>query len=137
MADSLPQDVQSLLRDCVESFEHLAVLLLVYRESMRDWSVLELAERLSIPAQLVESAVADLGRTGLVQIASEASPVRYRYLADTAAHAAIAKLAHEYAENPVGVIRLLSANAIERVRTSALQTFADAFVLKKKDQDRG
>jgi hypothetical protein len=42
-----------------------------------------------------------------------------------------------YTQNPARVLRLLSANAIERVRTSAVHAFADAFVLRKQDRDRG
>jgi len=137
MADSLPEDVQALLRASVESYEHLAVLLLVHREPTQGWSVLELAQRLSIPAQLVEPSVVDLFRAGLLRASSEEALVRYRYSADSCVHVTIARLAREYTENPAQVVRVLNANAIERVRTSALQTFADAFVLKKKDRDRG
>ena len=51
--------------------------------------------------------------------------------------AAAGRLDREYAERPIRIIQLMSANAIERVRTAALHTFADAFVLKKKDSDGG
>jgi len=43
----------------------------------------------------------------------------------------------EYSQNPARLMRLLSAHAIQRVRTSAIRAFADSFILKKKDPDRG
>jgi len=90
-----------------------------------------------IPAQLVESAAIDLRRLGMLRLLSETAGARFRYCAGSAVDGTIAKLAQQYAENPARVARGLNTNAIERVRTSALTTFADAFVLKKKDQDRG
>ncbi len=48
-----------------------------------------------------------------------------------------AGLERAYAERPILIIQLMSANAIERLRNVALHTFADAFVLNKKDKDRG
>ena len=42
--------------------------------------------------------------------------------------AAMARLEREHAGRPARIIQLMSANAIERVRTAALRTFADAFV---------
>ena len=136
IAAELPDDVQALLRAHVESYEHLAVLLLAYRQSTRTWSVADLSSTLSIPEQLAEAAVTTLRNAGLLRAECDALPPSYRYAANSAAHATIARLASEYAENPVQVVRLMSANAIERVRMSALHAFADAFVLKK-DKDRG
>ena len=67
-----------------------------------------------------------------------ASEPRFAYRpASSAMDAAAGRLEREYAERPVRIIQLMSTNAIDRVRTAALHTFADAFVLKKKDTDRG
>ena len=43
----------------------------------------------------------------------------------------LARLVEVYEEQPIEIIKLMSANAIERVRTAALRAFADAFVLHK------
>jgi len=48
-----------------------------------------------------------------------------------AVEATIDRLAAAYRENPIPIIKLMSANAIERLRTAALRTFADAFILRK------
>jgi hypothetical protein len=55
---------------------------------------------------------------------------------DPKLHEAVVGLAREYREQPIAIIKLLSTNAIERVRTAALRTFADAFVIGK-DKNRG
>jgi hypothetical protein len=137
MSDSLPQDVQDLLRGHVESYEHLAILLLVYCEPMRRWSEPELSERLRIPPQLAADAVSGLLAAGLLSADLKEDPPRYRYAASGATDGAIGRLALEYTQDPTRVVRLLNAIAIERVRTSAVRAFADSFVLKKKDRDRG
>jgi len=43
----------------------------------------------------------------------------------------LARLVEVYEEQPIEIIKLMSTNAIERVRTAALRAFADAFVLHK------
>ena len=134
--DSLPQEVQDLLGGPVESYGHLAILLLAHGQPMRDWSCAELAETLRIPTQLAEGAVSGLRAAGLLHADPKADVLRYKY-ARGATDGAIGQLALEYTQNPTRVLKLLSANAIERVRTSAVHAFADAFVLRKKDRDRG
>ena|SRR5690242_1643026 len=136
-SDSLPQDVRDLLGTQIESYEQLVILLLVHREPTRDWSEAELTETLRIGPQLMGNAVSGLRASGLLSADCAALPPRYRYAAAGTIDAAIGRLALEYAQNPARVVKLLSANAIGRVRTSALHAFADAFVLKKKDRDRG
>ena len=51
------------------------------------------------------------------------------------AEATIERLARAYKDQPMPVIKLMSANAIERVRTAALRTFADAFLIRKDKKD--
>lgn len=43
----------------------------------------------------------------------------------------MSRLASVYTSRPIDIMRLMSANAIERVRTAALRTFAEAFVIRK------
>ena len=78
-----------------------------------------------------------LKAAGLVQITA-ADPACFAYRpVSSGLDTAVGRLEREYAERPILIIQLMSANAIERLRTAALHTFADAFVLKKKDKDRG
>jgi len=135
--EALPEEVQRLLRAHVPTYEHLAVLLLLYRERGRMWSIQELGQALRIASKLMDCALADLIRAGLVQIASHEPEPQYRYGAAQSVDAAVALLAREYSDNPVGVVKFLSAGAIQRLRTSALRAFSDAFVITKRERDDG
>jgi predicted ArsR family transcriptional regulator len=134
----LPDDVRALLHEHIESYEQLEVLLLLRRERHEQWTAAELAARLHIREELIGSALEGLESSGLVAASGAASGPGFAYRPTSSGIDAAADLLdREYAERPIRIIQLMSANAIERVRTAALHTFADAFVLKKKDTDRG
>jgi len=130
--DDLPEDVRALLHEHIESYEQLEVLLLLRRERYEEWTVAGLATRLHIREELVGSALDGLKASGLVSTTAAAPALRVAYRpASSGLDAAADRLDREYAEHPIRIIQLMSANAIDRVRTAALHTFADAFVLKK------
>lgn len=137
-AGDLPEDVRALLHEHIESYEQLEVLLLLRRERYEEWTVAALAARLHVREELIGSALEGLKGGGLVAITGATPAARFAYRpASSGLDATAGRLEREYAERPVRIIQLMSANAIERVRTAALHTFADAFILKKKDDDRG
>ena len=132
----LPEDARTLLRTGVDTYERLAVLELLERNTNRRWTVGELSERLKLNTQLIEDALSALQALGLVSSlpghGSLYSPT------DPGTRTAAERLLQVYREQPHRIIQLLSSYAIERVRTAALRTFADAFVIsKKKDRDDG
>ena len=133
--DPLSADVETLLRVHVGSYEHLAVLLQVFREPQKEWSIQELSAALRIASKLVESALTDLCRAKLVL--PDATEHSYRYAGTGSMDATVAVLAREYAENPVGIVKMLSDSAIQRLRTSALRALSDAFVVVKRERDDG
>jgi hypothetical protein len=136
--DDLPEDVRALLHEHIESYEQLEVLLLLRRERHEGWTLAGLAARLHLRQELIGSALEGLETGGLVAATGAASERRFAYRpASSGIDAAAGRLEREYAERPIRIIQLMSANAIDRVRSAALHTFADAFVLKKKDTDRG
>jgi DNA-binding transcriptional ArsR family regulator len=125
--------VRALLRDHIGSFEQLEVLLLLHREADRAWPPDAVAAELSIASPAAQEALESLQRANLLAAAREGESVLFRYaLAGARLEAAVQGLARAYHESPVEVVKLMSANTIERVRTSALRTFADAFLLGKK-----
>lgn len=135
--DDLPEDVRALLHTHIESYEQLEVLLLLRRERYEEWTIAGLAARLRVHEDLVGSALERLKASGLVVATAAAPPApRFAYRPSSSGlDAAAGRLDREYAEHPIRIIQLMSANAIERVRTAALHTFADAFVLKKDKKD--
>lgn len=148
MSDSsdLPEDVRRLLHEHIDSYEQLEVLLLLRRERYEAWTTDALATRLHVAEALIAPALSTLKAAGLVTADangdSAGQPSRYAYRpASSGLDATVGILDREYAERPISIIKLMSANSIERVRTAALHTFADAFVLNKnsskKDKDRG
>ena len=135
MTGDLPEDVRALLREHIETYEQLEVLLLLRRARHEKWTVAGLAARLQVRDELIDSALEGLRTAGLVAVTAAAPAPHFAYLPATSSlDAAAGRLDRDYAERPIRIIQLMSANAIERVRTSALQTFADAFVLKKKKE---
>ena len=136
-SSELADDVRNFLRDRIESFEHLEILLLLRSERDRVWDVGSLNARLRIPETLIQTALGGLIASGLVRSHSQGKHDQYAYaieagLIDTL----IGRLETTYREQPLQIIREMSGNAIERVRTSALRVFADAFILRK-DTRRG
>ncbi|HEV2270780.1 MAG TPA: hypothetical protein VGR92_15105 [Steroidobacteraceae bacterium] len=136
--DDLPADVRALLHEHIDTYEQLEILLLLRRERYEEWTIAALAARLHVRAELIGAALERLKSAGLVAALSAAGTVRFAYRPGSSGlDAAAGRLDREYAERPIRIIQLMSANAIERVRTAALHTFADAFVLNKKDDDGG
>lgn len=133
MPDTLPPAVRAFLREHIETYEQLELLLLLQRQPLEAWSARRLAERRSYTLDLVEEALEGLARTRTIERAASTGEVRYAPL-DSVQRATIDALAAAYERNPLAIIKLMSANSIERVRTAAIHTFADAFVIgRKKD----
>jgi len=133
----VPEDVRLFLRDHIESYEQLELLLLLRNERDVSWTAETLSTRVRMPSSLVSAALSELHAAGFVAVSSEGGEERHRYLLlPGELEATICKLAQVYREQPIEIVKLMSANAIERVRTAALRTFADAFILRK-DKTRG
>jgi hypothetical protein len=134
LPETLPTAVRAFLREFVETYEELEVLLLLHRRGGEAWTPLRLAEQTGHPGEAIAEALDLLALAGCVaERRSPGDPVVYRPR-DAAQAAAIGELALAYERNPVPIIKLMSANAIERVRNAAIHRFADAFVIgRKKD----
>jgi hypothetical protein len=130
--DEVTEDVRAFLHDAIESYEQLKILLLLKHEPAQHWNLQSLCERLRISSSLIDTALTALIGTKLVQADTARPEVHYAYApASEALDATVARLDHLYTEQPIVIVKLMSANAIERVRTAALHTFADAFILRK------
>jgi predicted transcriptional regulator len=129
--------VRSFLHDCIDSFESLEVLLLLYDERTA-WTADELCRRFKIRAPVIDDALASLVRARLVNTTEQNVLTSYRYAADEdlVRDALIASLERTYRDEPIQVMQLMSANAMERLRNGAIRAFADAFVFRK-DKGRG
>ncbi|HEY3654078.1 MAG TPA: hypothetical protein VGL34_03735 [Steroidobacteraceae bacterium] len=127
----ISDEVRAFLREHIETYEELEVLLLLQREAQGPWTADLLAARLHItPAALGEALTALRGRR-FVESLSVRAEEHYRLPADVARNETLSRLAGLYASHTIEIIKLMSSNSIERIRTAALRSFADAFLFRK------
>lgn len=136
MNDELSDKTRTLLRDFITSFEMLEIFLLLHANAGQDWSAAEVAGRVHITDDLVVRALDSLGARHLIRGSPPLPAGRFQYapgnreLADAAD-----ELARDFAERRAAVLSTMSTNAIERLRSGALNAFADAFILGSKRKD--
>lgn len=136
MNDELGDKTRTLLRDFITSFEMLEIFLLLHANAAHDWSAAEVTARVRIADELVARALESLRARHLIRGSPPLPPGRFQYapgnrdLADAAD-----ELARDFAERRAAVLSTMSTNAIERLRSGALNAFADAFILGSKRKD--
>jgi hypothetical protein len=86
------------------------------------------------PPESAGSALVSLAARGLLA-ASSAEPSRFLYAPTRKTHAAVTRIARAYRNNPVEVMGHMTSNAIERVRTAAVRTFAESFRIRRPKSD--
>lgn len=129
-------EVRVFLRDYIDSYECLEVLLLLRRERTA-WTTEALCTRLKTHAPLIDDALASLVRSKLVSAGGQNMLTSYRYVVeDCAKDAIVGSLERAYRDEPATIMRLMSTQAIERLRNGALRAFADSFILRR-DKGRG
>ncbi len=134
MSSSATASVRRLLESPFDSFEKLEVGIALFEAPAHTSSIPELASKLGLTRELVERAVLELARTGIVHVAGGLT----RLTVSGADAPAFAELARLYEEDRLLVVRIMSEVAMDRIRGMAARTFADAFQLrKKKDDDDG
>jgi hypothetical protein len=132
----LPASLQAFLYDCIENYEQLELLVFLHGDATRWWTAGECATQLGIPESLVAIALDDLVGRQLAERRPE-TVACYRYAPGSLELDYKSNLlARHYQQNRFEIVKLMSANAIERLRTSALRTFAEAFVIRR-DERRG
>jgi DNA-binding IclR family transcriptional regulator len=129
----LDERLDEFLTHHLESLEELACLLRLRKELGRTWEVAELARVVGIPEASVLEALEALCRRGFAERGEGAGAGGFRYRPPAAAlDEQVVALAAAYDRAPIEVLKAMSAHAIERVRSSAMRAFSDAFVLGKK-----
>lgn len=118
-----------LLERKLDTYEKLEVVVLLSRGP--DALVPDLARELQIGEDVLRRVAADLARTGLVEVEDD----RLRLTASAEELPFVKEGAELYASDRGKVISLLSAIAMDRIRSLAARSFADAFTLRKKKDD--
>ena len=130
-AEEVAEDVQAFLHEHIETYEQLATLALLF-ENRESWNVERVALRTHVSEEDALHALVELCDMGFV-VADATGDVRsFRYSASSPASETIARLAGLYTSQPLEIMRLMNANAMERVRTSMARSFASAFLVGRK-----
>jgi hypothetical protein len=132
----IPEKVRLFLREEIQTYEQLEALLLLHRDRDRTWSIDAAGAELNISSAALTTALDHLCRRGLLRQMGAGSRSFFQYgPMSPNADEAVQLLARTHKGSRLEIIKLMSANAIERVRTSAIRTFADAFVRRRKQED--
>lgn len=126
----LSETVRSLVCDRIHTIEQLEVVLLMAAEPETAWTTDSVAARLEIDPELAESALRRCVETELCRPLAGAQPA-YTFAPDLPSAQGIRELAAVYPRARVEVLMLISACAMERIRTAQLHTFAQAFLMRK------
>lgn len=131
-SNDLPEDVRRFIADHIESVEQLEILLLLHHHGGRVWTAESVARELRIAPISAGERLEDLARASIVS-RMQGTPVEYRYAPGSPnLDAAVAGLATAYSERRVTVINLIFSKPVDKIRT-----FADAFRLRRDDDDNG
>ena len=86
----------------------------------------EIATLSGLTPEMTQEALRRLSSREL--LASTGAPPRYRYaIVDPESRERVNQVIEVYRAQPVEIMSLLTANALERVRTAAVSTFAECF----------
>lgn len=134
--DEIPEDIRLFLLEHVESYEQLDILALLRPQAERSFSADEVAGAANIALSAAEIALSGLHHGGILEGTPDAGGPRFRYAPrNPGIDGLVDRLLRAYKENPLGIVKLMSANAIDRVRNYAIRAFANSFVLERKKKD--
>jgi hypothetical protein len=112
----------------VHSHEQLETLFFLHSRKAEAFTPNELAQQLAIQPEAATSALEHLHQQLLVVTINGSG--KYRLQTDNPTLAAgVDELMREYQSKRVQLLTLLGANAVERLRSSAMKIFAEAFKL--------
>lgn len=110
----LPEEVDRFLADNIESLEELEILLFLRAEPARCFEATEVTAALRLGAYSAPERLAELARSGFLDV--EEKPVRYRYAPDPRREAVIAAAARCHADCRHLVIARIYAPGARRAR---------------------
>jgi hypothetical protein len=133
LVNSPSEFLQAFLHDSISSYEELEALLLLVRESERSWTDDELAEALKVQVDTIAAALDALAAVeGLLEVDNQTGQRRCQYAPKSKMlRQVVEELATAYVEQRLAIVRLMSANALDRVRGAAMLRLANAFRIER------
>lgn len=129
MPEAIPNSVQQLLREHIQSIAQLEVLLRLRESAAAPQSVPELSKQLYTPDSMTTSLLDGLALRGLVA-RIEGPEARYRYSPKSAElEQTVGELARLYQQRRVTIINLIYSSPVKQ-----MQDFADAFRIRPPEE---
>jgi hypothetical protein len=121
--------LRAFLFEHVEDLEELEILAFLH--ARREGATLAgIADGVRFPVSTVLAVLERLAAQGTVSC-SALEPAEYRFeTSDAVVRERFEEVFAAYRTNPSVVMKLMTSNAIDRVRTAAMRRFADSFRLK-------
>jgi hypothetical protein len=130
VAEGIPAEVERFILDNIHSVGQLEILLFLLETAPQQWTAEALARELRFATDSAAKRLEDLRSRGLVARTEEHEPA-YRFAArDPRDDRVVRALAETYATWRVSVITLIYSKPSEPLRF-----FADAFKIRRKDED--
>ena len=120
-------EIERFIHDNINSVEQLEILLLLAGAPQKQWSVLEVSQKLYRQAESVTMRLQDLRDRGIVVVCGEA-PLLFCYRPGAAKHALIQGLERAYQVRKDAVIHLIFTRPPDNLRV-----FSDAFRIRRND----
>lgn len=134
--EEIPEDVRSFLLEHIASYAQLEVLTLLQKQPARSFTPEVAALEANIPESAAETALEELHESGVLDVTARDGRDEFRYRPrEPGMDRTVERLLVAFKENPIAIVKLMNATAMERVRTSAMRAFANAFVLGRKKRD--
>jgi hypothetical protein len=120
--------LRRFIRRNISSVEQLEILLLLFADSLRRWSVSEISLRLRSSEASVAKRLGDLEKRRLAVRDEQGS---FSYRSDPRTDARMIELRDQYSVRQARIIDFIFSEP-----SDALSSFAEAFRLKEDDRDR-
>ncbi|MBI4474162.1 MAG: hypothetical protein HY646_15940 [Acidobacteria bacterium] len=126
----LPETVQQFITKYIHSVDQLEILLLLRNSPNREWTAAEVSRELFTQPDVAEMRLDELASNNLLIAKKTGDKSSYRYGAHGPLDHAVSELAQTYPKFRVSIINLIFSKPIDKIRT-----FADAFRLKKEEEE--
>lgn len=123
---NLPADIQQFLAQHIQSIHELEMLLLLYAEADKRWTIDMVANHLYIPSEVVEERLVDLSVRNLLRRVMEPKQGSV-YTPRDEHHTFMQHLALHYKDRRVTMISFIFSRSDDTIRS-----FADAFKFRKE-----
>ena len=118
-------DIERFIHDNINSVEQLEVLLLLVSPPQKEWSALEVSQKIYRQPDSVAARLEDLRDRGILSVRQEAQ-LFYRYVSSARQDAVIRGLERAYEVRKDAVIRLIFTRLPDTLRV-----FSDAFRIRR------